>query len=37
MPFTDLPFRLEPVREIVSVFAVALLPKLMRPLGNLFL
>src|SRR5258705_10482099 len=37
MPFVDLPFRLKPVCQIVSEFAIAMLPKLMRPLGNLFL
>jgi hypothetical protein len=36
MPFVDLPFCLEPVREIVSVIAITLLPKLMRAFGDLF-
>ena len=37
MPFVDLSFRLEPMRQIVSVLAIVLLPKLMRPFGDLFL
>jgi hypothetical protein len=37
MPFVEFPFCLKPVCQIASVFAVALLPKLMRPLGDLFL
>ena len=37
MPFVDFPFCLKQVCQIVSVFAIALLPKLMRPLGDLFL
>ena len=36
MPFVDFPFCLKPVRQIVSVFAIALFPKLMRPFGDLF-
>jgi hypothetical protein len=37
MPLGDLPFGLEPVGQIVSVFAIALLPKVMRSFGDLFL
>ena len=35
MPFIDLAFRLKPVGQVVSVFATALMPKFMRPTGNL--
>jgi hypothetical protein len=37
MPFVDFAFCLEPVCQIVSVLAIASLPKLMRPLGDLVL
>ena len=35
MPFIDLPFRLKPVAQIMSMFAAFLLPKFMRALGDL--
>src|SRR6266849_6186774 len=37
MPFVEFPFCLKPVCQIVSVLAIASLPKLMRPLGDLVL
>ena len=37
MPFVDFPFCLKPVCQLVSVSAIAMLPKLIRPLGDLFL
>jgi len=36
MPLIDLAFRLKPVGQIAPVFATALLPELMRSLGDLF-
>ena len=36
MPFIDLPFRLKPVGQFVSGFAIALVPQFVRALSNLF-
>ena len=35
MPFIDLPLRLKPIGQVAPDFAAALMPQLVRSLGNL--